>query len=223
MTEYKLIGHGVYSFAEAQRLTKVPSSTIRRWTRGYKFSHGTTEYFSPPVIGAEGADGDTVLQFVDLMEVRVLDQFRSAGVSWRTMRMAVDRAREITGQSHPFSLRNFVTDGRSILMRIDDETLLDIVSNQQEFEKLVGPFLEDIDYEDQDDPKRWWPLGHNRQVVIDPQRNFGTPISANRGVPTRILYSQYLIEKDFEPVAWWHDVSRQEVEDAVEFEIRLAA
>ena len=37
MVDYLYIGHGVYSVAEAARLTGVPASTIRRWTRGYSY------------------------------------------------------------------------------------------------------------------------------------------------------------------------------------------
>ncbi len=40
---FKVIGRGVYSLAEAERLAKVPRKRIKRWTAGYayryKFEH----------------------------------------------------------------------------------------------------------------------------------------------------------------------------------------
>lgn len=228
MSEFQYIGHGVYGFAEAQRLTGVPKSTIRRWTRGYTYRHGKNEYYSPPVIGVQDPSGVTALRFADLMEVRVLDQFRRAGIPWTTMRIAVDRAIKITRRTHPFSHRDFVTDGRSILLRVADGVLLDVVSDQHEFEKIVAPFLfEGIDYEEGDDdggvPLRWWPMGRDRLVVLDPARSFGAPICSKGGVPTSIISTFYETEREVDTTAWWYGITPLEVEDAVAFEHKLAA
>jgi hypothetical protein len=34
---------------------------------------------------------------------------------------------------------------------------------------------------------RWWPLGKQRSVVLDPQRSFGAPIASGSGIPTATL------------------------------------
>ena len=224
MTEdYRYIGHGVYGFAEAQRLTGVPSSTIRRWTQGYTFRHGEVEYYSPPVMGVKDEDGHTALRFVDLMHVMALNGFRKAGVSWKTLRYAVYKATERTECSHPFARQTFFTDGRAILMPIVDGVLLNIVSDRLEFEKVVAPFFKSVDYERIDEPVRWWPMGHQCQVVLDPQRSFGAPICAKGGVLTSVVNAHYQTEQSIDAVAWWYNISPQEVTDAVEFERRLAA
>lgn len=225
MSEYIYIGHGVYGFAEAQRLTGIPSSTIRRWTRGYTFRHGKKEYYSPPVLGVADDSGAVALRFADLLEVQVLDLFRKAGVSWPVMRRAVAKAIEITGHSHPFSREDFFTDGRAILMRVGEESLLNVISEQQEFERILRPFLhEDIDYRPENrEPARWWPMGRNSTVVIDATRSFGAPICAPSGVRTHLLNQALSTEQDSTRVAWWYEVTEQEVADAVAFEQSLAA
>ena len=93
MPEYEYIGRGVYSVAEAARLTGVPSSTIRRWTRGYTYKGRII----PPVFDGVNEEGTPILRFVDLMEVRILDGFRKEGVSWPTMRLMAYQAAEKTG------------------------------------------------------------------------------------------------------------------------------
>ena len=223
--QFKYIGLGVYTITEAAQLTGIPRSNIRRWTRGYTYKRGGKEHRLLPVLGHMENDILT-FHFADLMEVRVLDQFRKCGVSWKSLRIAVQKAIELTGHPHPFSLRTFRTDGRTILMKVATETgvLLDLLKDQHEFEKIVEPFLyEMVDFADNEEPQRWWPLGKDRTVVLDPARSFGAPICGPSGVPTRVIQGLYEAENDIETVMWWHSVMKQEVEDAVEFEQRMAA
>ena len=228
MGDFQYIGYGVYNLAEASRLTKISRGRIRRWTRGYTYrDRKGTQHALPPVIGVTDDGGDQVLRFADLIEVRFLEAFRNRGVSWKTLRIAAQRAAEFLDHSHPFSTQKFRTDGRSILADLEggsDHVLLDILSDQYAFEDVLTPFLyEGLEYTEYDEPSCWWPLGKDRTVLIDPVRGFGAPICAPSGVPTDVLYSTFEAEGDIAAVSWWYSVSEQEVEDAVEFEKRLAA
>lgn len=224
------IGKGVYSLAEAQRLTGVPRATIRRWAQGYAYRAGEDERFSTPVIGTEvpPVDGTPVLDFSDLLEVRFLEAFRRYGVSLRVIRLASRRAQEFLGRTHPFSTRIFKTDGRTILAEIargtGDPLLLDLVKDQFEFKRIVDPYLyQGIEYDDLHEPMRWWPLGDDRHVVVDPERSFGRPIVVPGGVPTNLIAWGVEVEGSEEVVAKWYDVPVEAVRDAVEFENRLSA
>lgn len=89
-------------------------------------------------------------------------------------------------------------------------------------DEVLAPYLRYLDYEP-DTAARYWPLGKERSVVLDPQRSFGAPI-VRRGVPTSALAAAVRAEAgDVDKVARFYDVTRQEVSDAVEFEQRLAA
>ena len=222
MPEYEYIGRGVYSVAEAARLTGVPSSTIRRWTRGYTYRGNII----PPVFHGVNEEGIPILRFVDLMEVRVLDGFRKAGVSWPTMRLMAYQAAEKLGHSHPFSRRSFRTDGRQILLDTGNQILVNLINDEQSFKRIVEPFLSDsiLDYSASEAPKRWYPMGRNRTVVIDPARSFGAPICSPSGVRTSLLYKGYKAEgEDLQAVSWWYNTTDVEVSDAIEYEERLAA
>ncbi len=79
---FKVIGRGVYSLAEVERLTKVPQQRIKRWTGGYVYRYKGEERYTAPVIATElePIDGSPVLDFSDLLEVRFLNAFREHGV-----------------------------------------------------------------------------------------------------------------------------------------------
>lgn len=223
--ESSLIGRGLYAPTEASLLTRVPIRRIRRWTRGYWYVHRGIPHWSEPVIkntlGEIG--GAPVLDFADLMEVRFLSRFRDCKIGWRTIRLAAERAKQVLGTSHPFSSNRFSTDGRNILLEIQDETgdthLLDLVRDQWEFQRIVVEFLRaGLHYEGKDSPQWWSPLGPGRTVAVDPARSFGAPIVVPGSVRTRILHGGYLAERSFDAVADWYNVTRTAVEDAVEFE-----
>ena len=224
-SSFRLIGRGVYSLREAQRITGVPARRIRRWATGYRFTYKGQIKFSPPVVAGELQDeiGMAALDFADLIEVRFLNAFREHGVSWRAIRVASQRARELLGLKHPFSSRRFSTDGRTILAQFVNETgddvLLDLVKNQYELEQIIDRYLfGEIDFEG-DTPARWWPRDRSRRIVIDPTRGFGSPIVADEGVPTRILAQAVFVEDSIEVVADFFRVDPISVAEAVEYEL----
>lgn len=223
------IGVGIYSVPEASRLTDVSSQRIRRWIKGYTFSVGQIRKKSPPVWQSQlpEIDGKISLGFLDLMEVRFVSEFRDRGVSWKTLRMAAERAKQLFHTDHPFSTTRFVTDGRNIFVDIKNKTgetsLIDIVKNQLTFRKILAPYLKGLDFDNNDNALRWWPMEKSRQVVIDPLRSFGQPIVAKEGVPTMVLAKAVKVEKSIQAVSSWYDVSIRAVKAAVEYEKRLAA
>lgn len=227
-----LLGVGVYTVPEAARLTGVSTPRIRRWLTGYTFASRVAQRSSSPVWERQivSSGGELVLSFRDLLEVRFVDAFRRHGVSWKVIRLAAERAAGVIEDSHPFSTRRFKTDGRSIFAEIvqktGEESLLDLAKSQYELKTIVEPFLfEGLEFaEISGAPVRWWPLGLDRRVVIDPERSFGQPIVTPESVPTSILAKAVKAEEgSIDAVARWYLVHPKSVRDAVEFENRLTA
>ena len=76
------IGIGLYTISEAREMTHVPSATIRRWIKGYKYRRVDGFAEAPSVWRAELLlDGQRpALTFLDLLDIRVVDSFRKHGV-----------------------------------------------------------------------------------------------------------------------------------------------
>lgn len=170
--------------------------------------------------------GDVLaIGFKDLMEIRFVRAFLNAGVTWKTMRDAHVAAKAKLGADHPFCTHSFATDGREILLHqaeaSGDTCLINITNDQRQFERIVAPFLKELDFEQ--GVARWWPLGKQRSVVVDPIRNMGQPTVTLSGVPTRILAASVKSNLSVESVASWFEVAAKEVRDAVEFETQWAA
>jgi len=226
-SKYRYIGAGVYTIAEASRLTDVSMGRIRRWMKGYE--HGASHHrrTSPPVIAGQlinDQESVAVLSFRDLIEIRFVDAFLKQGLTWKVLRVTYGRAQEITGTDHPFCTRRFKTDGYTLFQVGDarSSAVLDLFQNQLGFAKVIAPYLKGLEFEDET-VTRWWPLGRSQPIVIDGARSFGQPIVFKEGVPTAVLNRAFKAEDSVDRVAEWFLVERRSVRAAIKYESQLAA
>lgn len=219
-----LIHTGIYSISEASRLTGLGESRVRRWLSGYSYKVSGGRHSRPPVWSGHLAPikGRRAVSFCDVIEMKFVDAFLRAGVSWKTIRDVQDKARKQFGFDHPFSTNRFRNDGSHIVMTVmrDDHhmNLFDIGSRQQIFLEAAAPFREELEMNEHDQVCRWWPMGRQRYVVVDPTRQMGRPMAARSGVPTGILKQAFQSGLTPEKVAEWFDVALEEVNDAIAFE-----
>ncbi len=223
-----LIGIGLYTASEAARLARLPTQSVIRWTMGYRYQRDGGIHEQPPIVRRDLSETDyaAALSFRDLMEVRFIGAFRHEGVSLQAIRIAAERTAEMYGHSHPFSTSRFKTDGNRIFEEIphlDDVKLLDVNRWQYAFHSIVKPTLYGGFEFEFDHVARWFPEHPKRRIVIDPQRSFGRPIIAEQGIPTDVLAKAVEVEGSEKEIAKWYDVPVGAVNDAVEFEQKLAA
>ena len=226
----RFIGRGIYSVADAARLTKVSRGRASRWLRGYTYRSGEDFRESGPVWRSDlpPVDGQLALSFLDLIEVRFVDAFLKNGVPWKTIRSAAINAMEYFGQGHPLSNKRFKTDGQSIFLEVvrstGDVDLLDMAKNQYAFRRVISPSLyTGLDFSESNVAVRWWPLGQRRRIVIDPNRSFGRPIISKSGVPTGVIAAAVRTEGSVSRVAKWFEIDQVSAKAAMAFEERLAA
>lgn len=230
MDAQSLFGVGIYAVPEAARMTGVSAARIHRWLCGYQFQVGDEQHESPPVWSGDlPILRDTLaLSFRDLIEARFVDYFLRQGVSWTMLRRAAVDAAAVVGSTHPFSTRMFKTDGKRIFAEFAEKSggkkILELVKLQYNIPTVVAPFLyEGLEFvEKRKHPVRWFPVASKR-VVVDPAIAFGQPTLNPEGVPTSIVARAFRAEGSVERVARWYDVSQRAVEDAVEYEKKLAA
>jgi hypothetical protein len=244
--QYRWIGRGVYTTAEASRLTGISAGRIRRWMEGYTFVRGGEVRASAPVL-SRGTDAfpesdAMTISFRDLIEIMCVSGFLEAGVRWPRLRKAYEKAAGVLGIGHPFATRRFLTDGYSVLLKVDDRYLLDLVSDQFSLFEMLRPYLktDGLDFADEF-AARWWPMGKRKPVFIDGRLSFGQPV-VTEGVPTSVLHRAYLAErrgrtgsttgarisptidqKTVRYVAEWYSIASLSVRAAIEYETRLAA
>ena len=218
---------GSYSPVEVQRLAGVPVALTRRFLSTYKGGLGLWGGVAGP---DQHLDGRWYATFQDMLELRCLRAFHDAGVSYQRIKRTAEYARDRFNTDYPFSHRRFLTEGKGIFARTGEG--LEQVSGhgQFAFDEIIGPELFDpVEYNHSDLPVRWYPAmewgwdKHSRAVVIDPLRAFGSPVLADYGVPTQVLYDSYRAEgHDAGRVSRIYEVPVDLVHTAVDFEQAMA-
>jgi uncharacterized protein (DUF433 family) len=231
-----MIGTGIYTPAEAAALLKAPPAEVRRWAFGYTRVRGGVPKRYEPLIRTQlpELDGQRALTFIELVEMMFIKGFREADVSWKTIHEAARVAAKLYETEHPFAMRQFFVDpgGVYALLREVDggESLVSLVgSGQHVFADLVRPYLGQLEFAPSDVPTRWWPLGKEGRVVVDPAVSFGQPIVAEAGIPTHVLAEALAAETEYDPktalerVAWVYKIPERHVHAATRFEEWLRA
>ena len=229
----QVLGKGIYSLAEAERLIGLSPSTIRRYVFGYGYSHRDRRRLSPPAFEADylavGASGDHVLpglSFLDLMELRVVAYFFRVGIRGHEVRSAQIATGKRLGSAHPFCTGRFSTLGPRILVDTlgehGSDGIVEAAKGQRLMREVIEPYLHEVEIS-RDLPVLWRPAEGGGRVILDPKRSFGRPIMEKSGVPTDVLAAASCSWRDTEKVARWYEVEVDEVRAAVKFEVRKAA
>lgn len=199
-------GTGIYTLPEAARLINVPSRKIHRWLYGYSYSRKSGEshvrsYSEPlwvPQLSKTEYEAE-VIGFNDLLEVRFVSAFVEHGVPLTVVRRCMETARDLYGVDYPMTSGSFKTDGKTIFAEALEKSakegaLLDLKSLQFAFKDIISPSLyAGIEY-DGKRASKWYPQGRKQHIVLDPMRQFGSPIVDEVGVPTGVLLASYIAE-----------------------------
>ena len=222
------IGHGIYTYKEASHLTGISNNTLRRWIEGYSVKKSQSKI--PPVFSGDynKIDSTQILSFLDIIEVLFIKSFHGYGIGLQTIRIAIRQASKLLDSRHPFAMRKFYTDGHTILAKIVQNTnsvdLLDLIKKQYQLVDIVLPTLyECIDFNNYDIAEKWWPLGKDFGIVVDPERNFGKPIIDDINIGTQLIMDLYSSGHSKEDIVDWYDIDLKYVNMALQFEKRLAA
>jgi uncharacterized protein (DUF433 family) len=215
-----LLEAGVFSIPEAAYLVGASQADVRIWVEGKK----GRQY---PLIENElgRVDGKLAISFKNLMEIKFIAFFSSAGVSLHDIRAIMDDARRLLNEPHPFATSAvFRTDGKRILAEIAKEngieSLFDLRSQNYEMKPIVLRSLKsDVIYDPSGAARVWYPRRKTfPNVVINPLRAFGRPILRDSSIPTAAVANAFRSEKDAKIVALQFEVPYRQAREAFDFE-----
>jgi uncharacterized protein (DUF433 family)/DNA-binding transcriptional MerR regulator len=218
-------GLGAYTVPEASRLLGLEPSKIRLWSRDYSHrdANSVSKSYSNPLWARQyqSQDGETILGFKDLIELKIVGAFLTQGVSLKTVRKCLQEAREVIEDSHPFTTLKFKSDGATLFLDQRDidgkESTLDLKNKQFVIRKVMEQSFHDLDIED-NVVASWRPYKGKSTIVVDPSRSFGQPITNEYGIATSTLVEAVQSEGSLKAVSRLYEIPIAVVRDAVGFE-----
>ncbi len=212
----------LYSFSEADRLAGVTRGTSRRWLSGYVYRKPDGVLRLSPAITRARQPAESV-SFLDLLEVVGISALKARGFTLGEIRRVVTNCQAMFNDPWPLSNHQFKVGGRDIFVA-QNGRLHDVLHHRgaMAWDQILGPFLETLDYEGIQ-ATRWWPLGREFPVVIDPDYGFGLPVIRRSGVRTEVIRERMEAGDSIDQIASDFNLPSADVESALRFELRQAA
>ncbi len=117
---------------------------------------------------------------------------------------------------YPFASYPLLTDGRSILFELLDETIVKADHSKQiVFREIIHEFCQKIEFSEQLLAKRFYPLGKKHHIVVDPHHQFGQPVINNTNLLAETINELHEAGEKNHFIAKLYNISEEEVKDAV--------
>jgi uncharacterized protein (DUF433 family) len=205
------IGEGVYTTSDVAMFGIEPSK-VNRWLNNY----WRTDSSSQPYCLDKKCK---VFGFHIFIELYTIAKLRECGVSFQRI---YDARRILIEEFHaefPFALGNLLCDGHSILLKINMKTLLNVNSHgQYELSAILKSFCKKIDFEKQSNlAVRYWPMGKDTTVVLDPKIAFGQPCIAGSGIQAEAIYSLYKAGEKKSMILDAYRIKEKQLRDSILF------
>lgn len=214
-----MLDRAIYSYPDVDRLVGLRSGTAKRWLEGYTRAGKSYK----PVLREEATGSDSVT-WGEMVEARLLAEFRSRHVPVQRLRPAIALLREEFGRYPLAHSRPFLdVEGRELVRvaqeQVELERSLQLVVVRSGQLVLAGPaerFHSAVEYAD-DVAVRLKANDLTPSVVMDPRKAFGQP--AIRNVKTESLAEDYRAGTSWDDLADFYDLTLEQVDQALRFEM----
>lgn len=221
------VSGGAYTLPDAAGLLGLRLEKMRKWVSGVSLGDaaGHDRRFPAGDLGARGEGRDRTFGFWTLIELFSVSQLRAHGLSMRRLRADRKELAERFKTDHPFALEGLLTDGRRLLKELDRASLLELgTGGQTDFKSVIRPFCALLDFDSNTRlASRFYPVGRDSSVIVDPHHAFGRPIIQGTSITTEALACLVRGGETIDDIASDFRLEPTQVEEAWEFERQLAA
>lgn len=221
-----LLDRAIYSYADVDRLVGLRAGTASRWLEGYE----RQGRFYDPVLRPEPTGSD-VVTWGEMVEARLLAEFRDLTVPVQRMRPAIVKLRAEFGR-YPLAHARPLLDveGRELVQVVQQEVglardlqLVVVRDGQFVLTDAAQRFSSAVDYVEYAGNVAGLirPEQRTPDVVMDPLRAFGQP--AVRNVRTEALAEDYRAGTSRDDLADLYDLTLEQVDEAIRFELIAGA
>lgn len=209
------LGSGIYTIPDISRILRLPQSKVRVWLNDYwnsRFVPNRKRKYS------WGEGRDRAVSFYALIEFYTFFQLRKYGVSAQKATRAHESISKYLKTPYPFASSKILTDGSSVLFSTEANILINADSTfQLNLKRIVEQFCAKIDFGEDFLAQKFFPIGKENSVVIDPHHQFGQPTIYRTNIPAETLFNYYKGGEKVGFIATLYELSEKEVRDAIAF------
>jgi uncharacterized protein (DUF433 family) len=211
-----------YTVVEAAALVRVPVSTLKTWLHG----EGTANRGLIDLPSGR----PRLLAFSHLVEAFVLAAIRRGhGVALQRVRKAIRYVQGELGVTRPLIHAKFETNGMDLFVERWGKLVNASKDGQIAMRSALASSLRRVDWDRQGLAVRLFPLVRSvdeeqpKTIVIDPERGFGRPTLAGKGIRVDVIVERYRAGESPAELARDYRVAVELIDDAVRSELRAAS
>ena len=214
----------MYTFGEAAHLAGVSTTTVKNWLFGYRVRGREVPPLFPSGSGA-------MVSFLQMIEIMVAGRFRKSAsgknVPFTAVRDAYLNAQESSGIEYPFAHMKLEALGGHIVHLLREGGSLDSFQaldapEQWTLPGLLRETIDQIEY-DHELAARWFPIGKNVPIVVDPRLSTGLPVIQGRGVTVQAIRKRFYAGLNIDFIAKDFEMAPHLVETALRYSEKVAA
>lgn len=212
------LGQGIFSIPDVANILQIKQHKIRRVLKEYwdgRISKGIGEEYSWSIGKTRAVDFHTLIEFY------MFFQLRESGIEVKKILEAHNQLAEIFKTKFPFAnnkvLNGIKIVGKKIVFEFENKSIMDLNYSKQLNLDFVRKFWGKIDFDKEEIALRFWPIGKDKKIVIDPSHQFGQPTIYKTNILPRTIYSLYLAEEPIDFIAATFQLDELEVKHAIEY------
>lgn len=213
------LGEGIYLPADVAQILKLDYHRVKYLMNTFWSGH------------TFGDKRNKAINFFSLIEFYTYYHLREKGFSSQRIKNFHKTLSGSLETSYPFATIRVVdrknTTGKTKNTRIWYECMGELMRddriNQPSISEFVKPFLKQIDFGDDKLAKRFYPLHHTKNIVVDPLHQFGQPVVSGTNIQTRAIFNLFDAGESKINIGKLYDISVNAVDDAIRLHTRKVA
>jgi uncharacterized protein (DUF433 family) len=206
------LGGGVFLVTDISSILRIPYSKVRHWLNEF-----WDEEFGKQHGGYSFGDAkNRAVNFHTLLEFYAFYKLREKGLSSQRIRKAHDEISRMLNTPYPFA-STLRTDGSHIWYEHLEECVRVDGKKQIALKKVLEPFLDKIEFGDDNMARCFFPIGKNREVVVDPHHQFGQPTIRGTNIKVETIYQLYMGGETKKSITALYNLNAKQVNDALRY------
>jgi len=209
------IGTGIYTIPDVSSILGLPQNKVRRWLKEYwNTQFGKSDQYS----FSDGAGRELVTNFFTLIEFFAFYQLREEGVSAQRIVKAHHVLEKALHTKYPFAKSSIYTDGKQVLFSGEVGEIIQADDSLQiTIKEVFEPFCKKVDFNKDDLAERFFPMGKEHKIVIDPKRQFGQPVVGDTNILAETVYDLFRGGESIDVIVSLFNLTIDQVQDAINF------
>ncbi len=209
------INNGIYTVPDVSKILRLPYQKVNYWLNTYwdkKLGDVFEDRYSWTI------ENSRAVSFHTLIEFYVFYHLSEVGIRPKDILKAHIELSELFATPFPFAKRTILeyirTTGKKIFFE-SDKGIFSLDGIRQFNLDFIKMFFKNLDFDNDLVASRFWPLGKERSILIDPRRQFGHPVLGKTNIYPETIYNLFKAGEPIEFLAFTYDIDQSVVNDAI--------